>query len=235
MQRLNCRVNVFFYNVFSTYVLLSFIIVVLPQNCIFASTSSLRKQLPGKGEKEELMKHVTYRGSFLSKGECVKQDICRQRCYTYVLEVARSLNTVAGEEGYQIMSISSKEKIMQDTHVCSHGCCFRAGTDYEKCSAACHKFSYVEKKSVQSRWYNLCTKGCFDLCPSISHAATDSVLTIAPPSDEPLCDSTKSLIWGRSVTHILPDVKKFTDYTQKTNQKLISQVRMNEHEAMERL
>ena len=42
------------------------------------------------------MKHVTYRGSFLSKGECVKQDICRQRCYTYVLEVARSLNTVAG-------------------------------------------------------------------------------------------------------------------------------------------
>ena len=66
-------------------------------------------------------------------------------------------------------------------------------------------------------------------------AATDSVFTIAPPSDEPLCDSTKSLIWGRSVTHILPDVKKFTDYTQKTNQKLISQVRMNEHEAKERL
>ena len=89
------------------------------------------------------MKHVTYRGSFLSRGECVKQDICRQRCYTYVLEVARSLNTVAGEEGYQTMSISSKEKIMQDTHVCSHGCCFRAGTDYEKCSAACHKFSYI--------------------------------------------------------------------------------------------
>ena len=57
------------------------------------------------------MKHVTYRGSFLSKGECVKQDICRQRCYTYVLEVARSLNTVAGEEGYQTMSCFSLAKM----------------------------------------------------------------------------------------------------------------------------
>ena len=177
-----------------------------------------RRLRPGK----DVRKHITYRGSFWSKNKCVRNDLCNQRCFAYVSNVARGINSIPGE-GFPHTSLSVKEHIVRDAHICFLGCCFRSGVDYQKCSDACHKYSYVHERTIQFRQYHICTKGCFARCPSMSHEAEDSMLTIAP-MDSAGCTTKAPTLWGRSTDRILPTVKQFQNYVNNADQKLVSQL-----------
>ena len=200
--------------------------ILIQQDCIYASSNEAI-EIPSD-KIEGIMKHVSFRGSFLSKGECVKPDVCKQRCYSYALGPVRGLNTNPGNEGYIDTTNIKRKKIAADTHVCYLGCCFRSGTNYESCASSCHKHSYIEKRATQFRWFQLCTKGCFNLCPSSSSHNTMAV--IAPNSDDPQCNTNiaPSVSWGRSANLVLPDAKIFNNYVDSSNKKLASRARRNQ-------
>ena len=181
--------------------------------------ASARTLYPSK----DIKKQITYRGSFWGKNKCVRNELCKQRCFAYVSNIARGINSIPGE-GFPHESLSIKERIVRDAHVCFLGCCFRSGVNYGKCADACHRYSYVQERTLQFRQYHLCTKGCFARCPAMSHEAEDSMETVAP-MDNAGCTTTAPKIWGRSADRILPTIKQFQNYVKKADQKLLSQVR----------
>ena len=181
--------------------------------------ASARTLYPSK----DIKKQITYRGSFWGKNKCVRNVVCKQRCFAYISHTARGINSIPGE-GFPHESLSVQENMDRDAHVCFLGCCFRSGVNYQKCSEACHRYSYVQKRTLQFRQYHLCTKGCFARCPSMEHEAEDSMETVAP-MDNAGCTTTAPKIWGRSADRILPTIKQFQNYVKKADQKLLSQVR----------
>jgi len=200
--------------------------ILIQQDCIYVSSNEAI-EIPSD-KIEDTMKQVSFRGSFLGKGECVKFAVCKQRCYSYALGTVRGLNSNPGIEGYIDATNTTRKKIAADTHLCYLGCCFRSGANYDSCANSCHKFSATEKRSTQFRWFHLCTKGCFHLCPSSSSHNTMAV--IAPNSDDPQCNTNiaPSFSWGRSANLVLPDAKIFNNYVDSSNKKLASRARRNQ-------
>ena len=113
--------------------------------------------------------------------------MCKQRCFAYISHTARAL-TQYQEKAFH-MNHRVQENMDRDAHVCFLGCCFRSGVNYQKCSEACHRYSYVQKRTLQFRQYHLCTKGCFARCPSMEHEAEDSMEAVAP-MDNAGCTTT---------------------------------------------